>query len=200
MTPRFNTPLRTMEPQLRTMKTQPTTTLESRRAGTALFPLALNHRANPRPQPTSRLNSGPAKHAVSAMLLSPLLAMAMLVERSPMELPHASTVRPSTALLTPDRRPKNCNIATNSCATKAIQVAATIKPAVHINAAPMRMRQPQFHSGGTSLEDVSPANTASPSATESVAAHRTGGMCQQPSVYAIHTGQRVMETRSQARL
>lgn len=33
---------------------------------------------------------------VMAILDRPFFAMAMLVERSPIELPHASTVRPST--------------------------------------------------------------------------------------------------------
>ena len=52
---------------------------------------------NPRPSDSRRLMIGPAKQAVMAMLLRPRLAMALLVDKSPTEFPHARTVIPSTS-------------------------------------------------------------------------------------------------------
>lgn len=88
------------------------------------------------PKPISMLNSGPAKHAVIAMLLSPRRAMATSVTRSPIELPHASTVSPSTLGSMPHATPKNSSSATNSLAIRSIQNTATTKPYTATSAAP----------------------------------------------------------------
>jgi hypothetical protein len=55
-------------------------------------------------------------HGLSLLLSigSYLRAMAVLVERSPTELPQASTVRPKTSLGMPDRVPMYSNKATSS--------------------------------------------------------------------------------------
>ena len=51
----------------------------------------------PNPSPIRRLNTGPAKQAVIAILARPFLAMVTLADRSAMELPQARIVKPITA-------------------------------------------------------------------------------------------------------
>lgn len=65
--------------------------------GTLLRCSADSRRMKPRLRAMSRFIMGPAKQAVMAMLLSPRLAMAEFVDRSPIELPHARTVSPKTS-------------------------------------------------------------------------------------------------------
>ena len=63
----------------------------------------------PKPTPTSKLNDGPAKLAVVAMSPNPLRAIATFAERSPKELPHASTVTPKIGAGILQMVPRNCN-------------------------------------------------------------------------------------------
>ena len=68
-------------------------------------PVVAKRRMKPKLRAIRRLKIGPAKQAVMAMLLRPFRAIVVLVERSPTEFPHASTVRPSTSCEIPERVP-----------------------------------------------------------------------------------------------
>ena len=61
------------------------------------FPVWAAKLEKPNPSPIKRLKMGPAKHAVMAILASPLRAIVMLALKSPMEFPQARMVRPMMA-------------------------------------------------------------------------------------------------------
>mmetsp|Transcript_7529 Transcript_7529/g.26293 ORF Transcript_7529/g.26293 Transcript_7529/m.26293 type:complete len:295 (+) Transcript_7529:754-1638(+) len=126
--PRQTRPVETIAPQLRMMQAKPTYNPEFSDARAASTPCSLRYMEKPTPRPTSMLKTGPAKHAVMAMLPRPFLAMATFVEKSPTELPHARTVMPRTGSGIRARTPKNSSVETNSSAKTSIHVAATTKP------------------------------------------------------------------------
>ena len=82
----------------------------------------------PQPTPTSRLKAGPAKTAVVAMLGSPFFARARFADKSPIELPIASTVIPRIPGGIRRNVPKNCNKSTRALPILSIQVAAIKNP------------------------------------------------------------------------
>mmetsp|Transcript_12670 Transcript_12670/g.24748 ORF Transcript_12670/g.24748 Transcript_12670/m.24748 type:complete len:156 (-) Transcript_12670:1870-2337(-) len=108
---------------------------------------------NPKPVPTSKLNEGPAKQPEDVMILDktlkqidvlaklkqlmylpvvamsgmPFFAIAIFADRSPIELPHASTVIPKIGLGILVNVPKNSSILTSLPMT-SIHVAAMKKP------------------------------------------------------------------------
>mmetsp|Transcript_30482 Transcript_30482/g.58425 ORF Transcript_30482/g.58425 Transcript_30482/m.58425 type:complete len:131 (+) Transcript_30482:306-698(+) len=83
---------------------------------------------NPKPVPTSKLNEGPAKQPVVAMSGMPFFAIAIFADRSPIELPHASTVIPKIGLGILVNVPKNSSILTSALPMTSIHVAAMKKP------------------------------------------------------------------------
>mmetsp|Transcript_12809 Transcript_12809/g.18256 ORF Transcript_12809/g.18256 Transcript_12809/m.18256 type:complete len:115 (+) Transcript_12809:403-747(+) len=83
-----------MRIQLQSRKKNPTTMEGDKSTFVTSFPVMFEREANPPPSPSRMLKTGPAKHAVIAMLARPFLAMVMLAERSPMEFPQASMVSP----------------------------------------------------------------------------------------------------------
>jgi len=53
------------------------------------------------PRPSNKLKTGPATHPVMAISPKPFFDIAILAKASPIEFPHESTVRPSSAADTP---------------------------------------------------------------------------------------------------
>lgn len=82
----------------------------------------------PNPSPTKILNTGPAKHAVIAIFANPFFAMVMLALKSPIELPHANTVKPITGPGMYNTIPIKFNKLTNESAIVSIHVAAIMNP------------------------------------------------------------------------
>mmetsp|Transcript_8251 Transcript_8251/g.10167 ORF Transcript_8251/g.10167 Transcript_8251/m.10167 type:complete len:82 (-) Transcript_8251:1346-1591(-) len=80
------------------------------------------------PKPTSMLKTGPAKHAVMAILPRPFLAIVMLAPKSPMEVPTARTVSPITELGILQMTPIKVNRSTKLSAISSSHVAAMTKP------------------------------------------------------------------------
>lgn len=83
---------------------------------------------NPNPVPTNRLKDGPAKHPVVAMSGIPFRAMARFADRSPMLLPHDSTVRPRMVEGILLMVPANWSNPTRASAILSIHVAAMKNP------------------------------------------------------------------------
>ena len=82
----------------------------------------------PNPTPNSILNEGPAKLAVVAISGIPFLAMATFADKSPSELPHASTVTPRMGAGILHIVPRNCSSPTRLSPMTSIHVAAIKKP------------------------------------------------------------------------
>ena len=73
------------------------------------------------PNPKNKLKSGPAIDPVIAILANPFLAIAGFAIKSPIELPHASTVIPRKAVFILKIIPKNLSMSTRMFATHQIQ-------------------------------------------------------------------------------
>ena len=94
---------------------------------TSAFLMLLNS-LKPAPSPIRMLKTGPAKHAVIAILANPFLAMVTFAERSAIELPQASTVSPRILFGIRRVTPRNSRRATSLSAIASIQVAAITNP------------------------------------------------------------------------
>ena len=75
-----------------------------------------------------RLNIGPAKQAVVAIVDNPFFDKVTLATRSCTELPKASTVRPSTVDGIPSSTPNKSSNSTSLSAMESSHVAAIAKP------------------------------------------------------------------------
>lgn len=82
----------------------------------------------PPPSPIRILNTGPAKHAVIAILASPFLAIVIFADKSPIELPHAKIVIPIIEPGIRQMTPSKVRSLTSKSAMVSIHVAAMIKP------------------------------------------------------------------------
>ena len=90
--------------------------------------LMLLNNPKPAPRPMRMLNNGPAKHAVIAMLASPFRAMVTFADKSAIELPQASIVRPMILFGMRRTTPRNSRRATSLSAIASIHVAAITNP------------------------------------------------------------------------
>jgi hypothetical protein len=59
------------------------------------------------PKPKSMLNKGDEKDPVRAISINPFFAIEVFAIKSPIELPHANTVRPSKVVGNPVSKPKS---------------------------------------------------------------------------------------------
>ncbi len=82
----------------------------------------------PSDNPISILKTGPAKHAVTAMLVNPFLAMVTLADKSLIEFPNANIVTPMIVFGIRKRTPRNDKSCMRHSAMESIHVAATMKP------------------------------------------------------------------------
>mmetsp|Transcript_23593 Transcript_23593/g.30232 ORF Transcript_23593/g.30232 Transcript_23593/m.30232 type:complete len:85 (-) Transcript_23593:480-734(-) len=82
----------------------------------------------PSPSPMHRLNIGPAKHAVTAIVDNPFLDKETLAIRSCNELPKARNVSPMIVLGISSNIPNNSSNSTNLSAIESNQVAAIANP------------------------------------------------------------------------
>lgn len=117
-----------MEAQLTNMKAKPVIIEGLNDTVASGLPVWAAKLEKPKPSPINILKTGPAKHAVMAMLANPLRAMVMLADKSPIELPHAKTVSPIIVPGICKTTPVKSKTATKWFATKSIHVAAIAKP------------------------------------------------------------------------
>ena len=80
------------------------------------------------PIPNKRLSNGPPKQAENPILGFPCLAVAVSATKSPMELPHAKTVNPSTASDRFSLTPNAFNMPTISFGITYIQTIEIANP------------------------------------------------------------------------
>eukprot|EP00966_Prymnesium_polylepis_P098514 2281070-Prymnesium_polylepis.2 len=99
---------------------------------------------SPTPVPTRRLKRGPPKHPAAPILGLPARASAVSATKSPIELPHARTVRPRIVSGTPSAVPTNSRPATSSLARMSVQMADDAK-------AKTRRMTPSVPPGGASF-------------------------------------------------
>jgi hypothetical protein len=79
------------------------------------------------PRPISKLNKGPAKQPVIAISTKPFFAIDMLAIKSPVELPHARTVKPRRLELIPDITPNRFSKSINRLAVNQIHKILIMK-------------------------------------------------------------------------
>mmetsp|Transcript_12542 Transcript_12542/g.23602 ORF Transcript_12542/g.23602 Transcript_12542/m.23602 type:complete len:203 (-) Transcript_12542:1364-1972(-) len=94
------------------------------------------------------LKTGPAKEAVMDTFPNPLFAIAMLLLKSPIELPHAITVRPKILSSIPVMLPMKEIKLTSSVAKKLIHRAANTKLTRQVTARPKGKLVPSLTRGG----------------------------------------------------
>jgi hypothetical protein len=92
------------------------------------MPVFFINAQEPKPSPTHKLNIGPAKDAVVAMVDNPFLDRVKLATRSCIEFLKARTVRPRTVKGILSRMPKSSKISTSLSAMASSHVAAIAKP------------------------------------------------------------------------
>jgi hypothetical protein len=92
------------------------------------LPVLFINAQKPNPSPTHKLNIGPAKHAVVAIVDNPFLDRVKFATRSCIEFPKARTVRPRTVEGISSTMPKSSKISTSLSAMESSQVAAIAKP------------------------------------------------------------------------
>jgi len=81
-----------------------------------------------RPSPINMLNTGPARHPVTAISPNPFLVMATLAFMSPRQLPTAKSVNPKSAYGNPAMSPIIYRISMTTSDVHAIQIIAITNP------------------------------------------------------------------------
>ena len=122
------TPANTINAQLEIVNQNPVAIFFGSSTCILSFPELCSNAQNPKDKPMQKLNIGPAKQAVVAIVERPFLDSVTFATRSWMEFPKARTVRPSTVdgiLSETPNRPKR---STSLSAMESSHVAAIAKP------------------------------------------------------------------------